>query len=64
MLYRIRFGNFECYLARSTLESVMKVAHQKASRLPIGQKVLVFQGDNLVAQTERRSLFEDLLVQP
>jgi len=64
MRYRIRFGKFECYLAPSTVESVLKVARQKASRLPTGHKVLVFQGDNLIAQIERLSPFDDLDVQP
>jgi hypothetical protein len=35
-LYRIKAGQFEWFLVRQTLISVMNVVHRKAKDLPVG----------------------------
>jgi hypothetical protein len=60
LLYRIKAGEYESYLVRSSLDSVMKVAREKARQLPFGQKVSVFCGEALIAETTRLSLFDEL----
>jgi hypothetical protein len=59
MLFRIKAGNREFYLVRASLQSVMKVARAKVWEVPVGGKVSVLQGDKLIVETTRMSIFDE-----
>lgn len=59
MHYRIRAGDREYHLVRSSVDTVMKIAREKAWDLSPGEKVLVFRGQQLIGEVTHLPLFDE-----
>jgi hypothetical protein len=60
MVFKIKVGNAEFYPIRASLESVIKLAREKARHLPVDESVLIFRDGALIRRISRIDLYEGL----